>query len=457
MIVQAVQDESQPAASPPPRAKDLPTARDANYSLFVLTVVVLFTVVDRQILALLIQPVQADFGISDTQAALLLGAAFSLTYAIAGLPIARIADTSNRRNLVAICIAFWSTATMACGIAQNYVHLVLARMGIGIGESGYGPATWSIVTDSFPKEKVAFATGVLTVGATAGTGLALFMGGAVLAMVSHLPAVDLPFGGTMRPWQWAFVIVGLPGLLWSLMVLTTREPKRRGTKEGAALKSVPVREVAIYMRDEWRAYVAAIGGLAMKLLMVMGISQWMPTLYNREFGWELSDIGMITGGIAMCVSPVAMLVGARISEVWMRQGKSDANLRIVLYGLMVSVPCFTLAPLMPNPWMVLALHTVAVAISALGSGPAIAAFQLSTPNLMRAQVSSVSQFCTNVLAFAIGPLLVAIFTDYVFQDQQLLKYSIALSTAILGPITILVTWQGLKPYARTFDRIAAEL
>ena len=131
-----------------------PTSRQAHYSLFVLTVVVMFTVLDRQILALMIEPLKADFGISDTQAALLLGAAFSLTYAIAGLPIARLADRMNRRNLVALCLAFWSAATMACGTAQSYTSLLLARMGIGIGESGYGPASWSIVSDSFRREKV---------------------------------------------------------------------------------------------------------------------------------------------------------------------------------------------------------------------------------------------------------------------------------------------------------------
>src|SRR6185436_8558051 len=139
---------------------DWPTQRQAHYSLFALTVVVLFTVLDRQVLALLIEPIKADFGITDTQAALLLGAAFSLTYAIAGLPIARLADRVNRRNLVAGCLAFWSAATMACGIAQSYVALLFARMGVGIGESGYGPASWSIITDSFPREKVAFATGI---------------------------------------------------------------------------------------------------------------------------------------------------------------------------------------------------------------------------------------------------------------------------------------------------------
>ena len=434
----------------------MPTRREAHYSLFVLTVVVLFTGVDRQSLALLILPVQRDFGISDTQAALLLGAAFSLTYAIAGLPIARFADTRNRRNIVAGCIAFWSAATMTCGIAQNYTHLFLARMGIGAGESGYGPATWSIVTDSYPREKVAFATGVLSIGATAGTGLALFMGGAVLAMVAHFPTVSLPFGGTIRPWQWAFIIVGAPGLIWTLVVLTTKEPVRRGQQKGRKLKSIPVKEVARFMRDDWRVYLAAIGGLAMKLLMVMGISQWMPTLYNREFGWELSDVGMITGGVAMVLSPIALLLGARVSEVWMKQGRSDANLRIVFYGLCVSVPCFMVAPLLPNPWMVLTLQSIAVFVSAMGAGPAIAAFQLVTPNRMRAQVSSVSQFCTNVLAFAIGPLMVALLTDYLFGDPQMLKYSISLSTALLGPLTILLTWQGLKPYARSVEREARE-
>ena len=142
-----------------------PSARTSAYTLFVLTIVVMFTVLDRQVLALMIEPVKADFGISDTQAALLLGAAFSVTYGIAGLPIARIADTWNRRNLVAICIAFWSISTMACGIAQSYTQIFLARLGIGIGESGYGPATWSMVTDSFPREKVAFGTATLSIGA----------------------------------------------------------------------------------------------------------------------------------------------------------------------------------------------------------------------------------------------------------------------------------------------------
>jgi MFS family permease len=427
----------------------------AYYSLFVLTVVVMFTVLDRQVLALMIDPIKADFAISDTQAALLLGAAFSLTYGIAGLPIARFADRANRRNLVAGCIAFWSAATMACGMAQNYAALFIARLGIGIGESGYGPATWSIVTDTFPREKVAFATGMLGIGATMGSGLALFAGGAVLAFVQHLPAVEIPFVGVMRSWQWAFIIVGAPGLLWALVVMTIREPPRRGAI-GAKPKAVPIREVASFLRDDWRTYVAVLGGVCMKFLLSMGSLQWLPTLLHREFAWQLSKAGMFLGAVSLVVSPVAMVLGGKLSEHLTRRGVRGANLQIVYYGLLCSVPIAVLAPLLPNPWWIVAAHALQVFIAGIGFGPSVAAFQVITPNTMRAQVSSLSQFGTNVIAFALSPLIIALFTDYLFNNPQDLKYSMALSAALLGPLAILAVAQGRKPYALSYERAVRE-
>jgi len=441
----------QPLSSAPP----LPSRATANYSLFVLTIVVLFTVLDRQVLALMIEPLKRDFQISDTQAALLIGAAFSLTYAIAGLPIARLADSRNRRNLVAICIAFWSLATIACGMAQSYVQIFIARLCVGIGEAGYGPATWSIVADSYPREKVAFGTSTLAIGAAVGTGLALFLGGSVLHFVQDLPSVALPFGILIRPWQWAFIVVGLPGLLWAAVVLTTREPARRGLIDGKK-QSVPVAAVAKWMGGEWRAYLAVIGGICMKYLMSVGPVQWLPTMFFREFGWSLPQIGLILGAITLIVSPVSMILGAKISERWTRQGRSDANIRVMLFGLLAAVPVTAVMPLLPTPTLILSVYAASIFISTLGIGPSIAAFQLITPNPMRAQVSSVSQFSTNVLAFAIGPLIVALFTDYLFKDPSQLRYSMALSTAILGPLAILCVWQGIRPYARAYERACRE-
>jgi MFS family permease len=432
-------------------AQAWPTPRQARYSLFVLTVVVMFTVLDRQVLALLIEPLKADLGISDTQAALLLGAAFSLTYAVAGLPIARLADRVNRRNLVAACLAFWSAATVACGFAHSYGGLLLARMGIGIGESGYGPATWSIVSDSFRRERVAFATGMLGIGAMAGTGMALFLGGAVLGLVDGIPTLELPFVGTMRPWQWVFVIVGAPGLLWAMVVLTTREPARQGVV-GSKPQSIPVRKVARFMADDWRTYLATIGGTCIKNLLALGAGLWMPTMLHREFGWALSEAGMALGAITIIFSPLGMIAGGKLSEHWARKGRSDANLRIVLYALLAAVPLSVFTPLLPGAQLVLAGYALQMLVTGLGFGPGIAAVQLVTPNAMRAQVGAVTQFSANVLAFALSPLVVALFTDYLFKDPAQLKYSIALSALVFGPLAILVVAQGMGPYRRSYER-----
>ena len=429
--------------------------RQALYSLFVLTIVVLFTVLDRQVLALMIEPIKADFGISDTQAALVLGAAFSLTYAIPGLPIARLADRVNRRNLVAACVAVWSAATMACGLAHSFGGLLIARMGIGIGESGYGPASWSIITDSFRREKVAFATGMLGIGAMAGTGMAMFLGGAVLSLVQGFPPIDLPGFGVLRPWQWAFFIIGAPGLLWALVVLTTREPARLGVAESRRLV-VPVREVARFMLQDWRTYLATIGGGCIKNLLALGPGLWLPTMLHREFGWALSDAGLWLGAITIVASPLGMVAGGKLSEAWARKGRSDANLRIVLYALYVSVPLSIVTSLLPGAPLVLVAYAVQMLVTGLGFGPGIASFQLVTPNAMRAQVGSVMQFSGNVLAFALSPLIVALFTDFLFHDPAQLKYSIALSAVVFGPAAILIVAQGMGPYRRSYERAERE-
>lgn len=430
-----------------------PGRRQSYYIMFVLAIVVMFTILDRQVLALMIEPIKADFGISDTQAALLMGAAFSLTYGVAGLPIARLADVANRRNIIALCLSSWSIATMACGIAQSYAQLFVARLGIGIGEAGYAPATWSLVTDSFPRERVAFATGTIAIGGHLGNGFALIIGGSALALVAAFPPAAIPMVGELRPWQWAFIIVGFPGMLWSLMVLTLREPPRRGVVKGDR-KAIPIASVARFLLADWRSYSAIIGGMTMKFLMSLGVSQWMPTLFRREFDWDLTRIGLIQGAVILALGPIGLVLGGKLSERWNRRGVADADLRIVLYTVLISLPLSVIFPLMSDPYVMLALYGAVIFVTSLGIGPATAAFQLITPNRMRAQVSALYMFSMNVIALALGPLIIALFTDYLFRDPQDLNYSLSLTAALLGPIAIALVWQGLQPYARSYARAA---
>jgi MFS family permease len=439
-----------------PESQPWPPRKDAYYSLFCMTIVVMFTVLDRSVLSLLIDPIKQDFHISDTQAALLVGAAFSLPYGIVGVAVARLADRGNRRNLVAASLAFWSLCTVVCGMAQGFVSLLVGRMGIGAGESGYGPASWSIATDNWPREKVAFATATMGIGAMLGTGLALFLGGAVLHFVTGMPVVHVPGIGIIRPWQWTFIVVGAPGLLWTLVVLTSKEPPRRGLAPGQAAQKVPFSELGRWMLDDWRTYAAVIGGMCIKAMMLAVPTTWNATFLHRQFGWELSRIGIISGTITLIVSPVALMAGAKLSEYWTKQGRNDANLRIVFYGLILSAPAMAIAPLMPNPYLVLGVNAFVSFIGTLGFGPSIAAFQVITPNRMRAQVGGLTQFCNNVIAFALSPLIVALFTDYIFHDEGALRYSMVLNAGIMGAISLLIVWQGLKPYARSYERAVRE-
>ncbi len=429
-----------------------PPRKDANYSLFVMTIVVLFTVLDRTVLSLLIVPVKEDFGISDTQAALLMGAAFSLPYGAAGIVLGRMADSGIRKNLIAWSIAFWSFSTVACGGAQGFPSLVIARMGIGAGESGYGPAAWSIAADYWPPEKIAFATATMGMGATIGTGLALFMGGAVLQLTSGLPPMEIAGLGVIRPWQWTFIIVGAPGLIWALAVMTTREPPRRGLPIGQAAQKVPVKETAKWIMDDWRSYLATVGGMAIKAMLLAVPLSWNSTLIYREFHWPLAKIGMVTGTVAIIVSPIALMLGAKVSEIWTRSGRNDANLRIVFYGTLATVPLMIISPLIPNPYLMISCNALIGFVGMIGFGPSVAAFQVITPNHMRGQIGALTQFSNHVIAFGLSPLIVALFTDYLFRDEAALKYSMALNAIIMGTISLFVIGQGLKPYARSVER-----
>jgi MFS family permease len=433
-----------------------PARKDAHYSLFVMIIVVMFTVLDRQVLALLIDPIKQDFGISDSVAALLIGLAFSLPYGIIGIPVARLADSGNRRNLIAASIAVWSVCTAACGLAQGYLSLLIARMGIGAGESGYGPASWSIATDYWPREKVAFATAAMGFGATLGSGLALFLGGAVLHFVAGMSALHVPGLGIIRPWQWTFFIVGLPGLLWALVVLTSKEPPRRGLIPGKKVENVPIAEVVKWLRDDWRTYLAAIGGFGFRAVMLVVPLTWTATLLHRQFDWDLAKIGMTVGTVTLLINPIGLMVGAKLSERWNRQGRKDADLRIVFYSLLVNIPVMTLAPLMPTPYLVIAMNGLAQFIIYVTFGPSVASFQVITPNRIRSQIGSLTQFCNNVVAQALSPLLVALCTDYIFHDDHALKYSMSIVTATMGVGALLLTWQGLKPYARSYERAVRE-
>jgi MFS family permease len=190
-----------------------------TYAWYVVTILLFAYVtsfLDRTILTLLVEPIRESLGISDLQLSLLHGFAFAIFYVSLGVPIARYADSHNRVRLISVGVLVWSLMTAVCGLAKNFTHMFLARVGVGIGEATLSPAAYSIISDYFPVEKRPRAYSIYQTGIYIGMGLAMIIGGYVIAVV---PSIEMPFYGHMEPWQVVFLLVGLPGILIFLLLL----------------------------------------------------------------------------------------------------------------------------------------------------------------------------------------------------------------------------------------------
>lgn len=446
----------EPAITPASQAQPWPGRRQAWYAVGIFATALMVNFLDRGILTLLVEPIKRDLGLTDTQISLLMGFAFVCFYVFLGLPIARLVDSRSRRLIIGIGIATWSAMTALCGFAQNFWQLFVFRVGVGVGEACNGPATYSMLADLFPREKLARAIAVLNFGFVGGTGIALIIGGTVIHLISNTPEVTLPLVGTLRSWQVTFFIVGLPGLLVAALMATVREPARRGcialSTGGADRKVLSVREVLQYLYAERNAYGPMFLGLALKSVLAFGSAMWVPTFFMRTYGWSATQIGLIQGTLLLVLSPFGLMAGSMLSEWFQRRGNDDAHLRVVLLSSAVLVPGSIVFPLMPDPYLALAVMAVNNFVAMLVPAPQNAALQIITPNEMRGQVTALFLFIFNVVGFGLGPTFVAVFTDFVFGDESQLRYAMATASAIIGPLAALVIWWGLKPYGASVAR-----
>ena len=437
-----------------------PHPRQAWYALGVLTFGLLVATIDRSVIQLLIGPIKHDLQLTDTEVSFLIGPAFVVVYAVLGLPISRLADRHSRRLIIGIGIAFWSIMTALCGVARTYGQLFWARAGVGAGESSFAPATFSILTDSFPPRQLPRALAINAIGFAYGTALATIVGGAVIQAISGMSPVILPVFGEIRSWQLVFIAVGLPGLVLAVLMATVHEPKRHGLLAGAALvdgkpKAVPIRDILHFVGADWKTYAPIFIAMGIKTMLSFGTAGWMFEFFSRTYGWATPQTAYKIGVISLILSPLGLLSGSWLAERFARRGYDDANLRVLQIATVAVVPTSILYPLMPDPNWALALAGLNLFVASLGIAPGNAALQIVTPNEMRGQVRAAYQFVFNVVGYASGPVFVALFTDYIFGSDASLRYSLAASAAIMGPIAALVTWYGLKPYGRSVVRARA--
>ena len=279
----------------PPPSLTIPAERTVSkthsdaYGWYVVGVL-MFTLavayVDRQILSLLVGPIKLHFGVSDTHIGLLAGFAFALFYTVLGVPIARLSDRYNRIAIISVGVIVWTFMTAACGLANSFAMLFLARVGVGIGEAALGPAAYSVIADYFPPEKVARAIGVYVAGLYLGVGFAMIGGSIVVQSVGEAGTHTLPLLGELRGWQIAFVVASVPGVVALALLATVREPPRRyfatdGSTRSAAENVAGWRELWTFFRSHRRFLVCLTLGAAFVGTIIMAYLVWTPEMMRR--------------------------------------------------------------------------------------------------------------------------------------------------------------------------------
>jgi MFS family permease len=427
-------------------APPYPSAGRAWYAVLVLMLAYLFAFLDRQILSLLVQPIKRDLGISDTEMSLILGLAFGIFYTVLGIPIGRFGDRANRRNIVAAGIALWSVMTAACGLAASYAQLFLARVGVGFGEATLQPCALSLISDHFPRDKRGLAVSVYSMGLGLGAGLALVLGGQVVAAVANAPKVVLPLLGELYAWQTVFMVVGLPGLIVALLMLTVREPTRRDRNAGSV--GAPFGTVLAYLWARRATYASHFVGLSVMTVIGNAVLAWMPAVFIRGYGWSIGQLSLNYGLVIALGGPAGSAFGGWLGDRLYRGGRKDGHMRAALYGTLVLVPAAVLAPLMPSPWLTVLLMVPYAVGSGMATASGPAALMVIAPNEMRAQVSALYWFVISTLGIAIGPLAVALLTDRLFHDEAKVGTALALVAAAFGAVVAGLLVYVLAPYRR---------
>jgi MFS family permease len=436
-----------------------PRPRLAWYVVFILMLCFTLSYVDRQILSFLIEPMKQDLGLSDTQVGLIQGLYFAIPYTVIGLFAGFLADRFSRRNIIIFGLVFWSLMTTMSAIARSYLTLSLARIGLGSGEAPLNPAAFSLIADYFPKERLASALSLYTMGIQVGSGLALIVGGIVSQAVTDRPPVDLPVVGTIASWRLSFLIVGLPGLLIALLLFTVREPIRRALirdRDGAAVP-LGLAESISQVLKRWQSVLGLGFMIACMSMCNYALLNWGPAFFQRVHGWPRSQIGLTLGIITLVCGCSGLIVGGRLSDAWHRAGRVDGPLRVALLSLVGAGIFLPLAMMVPTAALSVALLVVAVFCIGLPIGSIYAAVQFIFPNQVRGFASAVVLFIVTITGLTLGSFLPGFYNDYLFRDPLMVGYSVALTVGVASVAGVLIVLASLRTYRRHYELLNGTL
>ncbi len=409
------------------------TNRARNITLILLTVTYFFSYMDRQILSILLEDIKADLLLDDAQLGYLSGIAFALFYATLGIPIASLADRKNRRNIIAIALTVWSGMTALCGLAQNFTQLLLARIGVGVGEAGSSPPSHSMIADLYPPKERAGALAIYSLGVTLGAFAGTFLGG----NVTHF-----------FDWRTAFLVVGIPGILLAIIVRLFAVEPPRGMSDAVQAVS----DATPTIRDGFRAMLASraaihlVMGVTITSLIGYGLTLWTPAYLIRNFGLTTFDVANYYAPVVMVAAVIGTIGGGKLADRLAERYGLYAQSWMIFALKTGAFPFLLLFYVTDDVFFAVGCYAVALLFQSCYLGPTFALIQGLAPLKMRSVWAAITLFVINLIGLGIGPTAIGILSvDYQerfgLNDADSLQWAL-FTVALLTPWAIFHYWRG---------------
>ena len=429
-----------------------PSHRAGYSAVAVMTLAQVFAFIDRQIPAMLVEPIKQDFNLNDSQIALLGGAAFSIFYAIMALPIGYAVDRYKRVNVLGTGIFVWSLMTTLAGLANSFGRLFGARIGVAVGEAVMAPVSVSLVSDYFPQNKQGKPMGIITAGVYIGIGATLIGGGYLIDYLTDIGGITIPGIGYFKPWQATFLVVGIPGILISIAAFMLHEPRRLGLSK----KLDETKKVIIFshLKQNKSTLFPMFGGLIFMALIFYSFTFWAPSMMVRTYGLSLTEVGFTLGIITIISSILGTIFSGATVDYLRTRGHSDAPIRTAMYACIFAMPAICFAPLVESvvtSWVLIAIYLFF--ISSFAPLGLLAVSGISS-NEVKGQMAAVHAFLMMAFGLSLGPQITAFFTDFILQDESKLGLAVSLTGGLVLPIAAVCFWMSLKKYRKAYDQLA---
>ncbi|PCI46780.1 MAG: hypothetical protein COB49_08035 [Alphaproteobacteria bacterium] len=403
-------------------SESYPKPVKAWLTVLLLTLAYIFSYIDRSVLGLLIEPIKADFNFTDTQMGLLSGTAFAIFYATMGIPIAWLADRSNRRNIVAAGVVIWSLATAACGLVRSFGGFFVARMMVGAGEASLSPCTMSMITDMFPKEKRGRAIALYSSALSIGIGFGSLLVAYLLKFAEDFDFTTLASYGIEKPWHLIFVLLGTAGLLMALLFLLIREPARNQIDNAQPGSITDTLQHILKQRPVYLG-IFSMGGIM--TICAYYTTIWNAPFFSRIFGWEAAEYMKYTGFSILAIGPVSIICTGFLIDSFTKKGNPDSALHVMRLGIMILLPLCIAYPLMPTQLSSFMVYQATIFGFTMTTAAGPATLMAIAPANMRAQIMAFYYMFISMTGLLIGPSSVPFVTDFILGDEMRINESMS--------------------------------